>query len=78
MWSRNVLPLLSTCIHPRFLVELVLLEVKFFAWCFIDHCLSVLIGYTTSDYLLGVFKHFSQHNSLHITSVIALHAIMMS
>ena len=75
MWSRNFLPLLSTWIHLRLLVGLVLPEVKF-GWCFIDHCLSVLIRYMASVYLLDFFKLFSQHQPLHITSVIALHAIM--
>jgi hypothetical protein len=76
--KQELLTLLEHMNSASFSMGLVLLEVKLFVWCFIDHFLSILIRYMASDYLLGVFKQFSQHQPLHITSVIALHVIMMS
>ena len=56
---------------PPFLVGLVLLEVKFFIWCFIDHCLSVLIRYTAS--ITSLVSSNSSHNTNHYILHQSLH-----
>jgi hypothetical protein len=39
-WSRNYLLFQGTCVHPRFIVRFVLLDLKFYVSCFVERCLS--------------------------------------
>lgn len=54
---------------PEVLLGLVLIDIKFSVWCFIDHCLSccppsfspfycLALRFTASHYPYGIFKHF--------------------
>ena len=70
MRRRNCLLFRSTWSHPRFFVGFVLLDLYFPLICFVDRCFSfchfnsflftivlyVLLRFTASDYLFGIFK----------------------
>ena len=44
LWSRNCLPFRSTRVHPRFLVEFVLLDLWFYVWCFVLFLLAIVLS----------------------------------
>ena len=63
MWSRNCLPFLSTWVHIRLVVGVVLLDLLFPVVCFVYYCLFLFLlaifRFATSDYTFCSFKLFS-------------------